>query len=106
MTFNIKRGDTRQALKAQLLGVAAAIVDLSGCEVRFKMASKFKAVKKIDKIVAISVANEGRVIVVFEPLEVDVAGRYDAEFEVKYADGRIETFPNHGYIQVVIEPDI
>lgn len=100
MQFAIKRGDTKQALKAQLLDSESLPVNLSGCEVRFKMA------KKIDRIIDIATAIEGKVIVVFEPSDVDVVGRYDAEFEVKYADGRLETFPSYGYIKVVIQRDI
>lgn len=100
MQFAIKRGDAKQALKAQLLDSESLPVNLSGCEVRFKMA------KKIDRIIDIATAIEGKVIVVFEPSDVDVVGRYDAEFEVKYADGRLETFPSYGYIKVVIQRDI
>lgn len=33
-------------------------------------------------------------------------GCFDAEFEVTYSDGSVETFPNKGYITVKIEEDI
>jgi uncharacterized protein YfaS (alpha-2-macroglobulin family) len=34
--------------------------------------------------------------------DTDEAGRYRAEFEVTYADGSVETFPNDGFHDVVL----
>ena len=34
------------------------------------------------------------------------AGSYQAEFEVTYSDGSMETFPNDGHISVKITDDI
>ena len=38
--------------------------------------------------------------------ETDTAGVYRAEFEVMYNDGRLETFPNDGYISIQILSDL
>lgn len=40
------------------------------------------------------------------PSDVAVPGTYNAEWEVRYADGSIETFPNREYIDVVIYQDL
>jgi len=40
------------------------------------------------------------------PSDTDLAGRYQAEFKVTYADGAIETFPNRGFITVIIPEDV
>lgn len=42
----------------------------------------------------------------YMPADTDTAGRFEAEFEVTYADGAVETFPNDGFIVVQIGPDI
>jgi hypothetical protein len=36
----------------------------------------------------------------------DTADEYEGEFQVTYANGKIQTFPNDGYIPVVITDDI
>lgn len=38
--------------------------------------------------------------------EVDESGDFDAEVEVTYADGTIETFPERGYNRVTIGDDL
>ena len=38
--------------------------------------------------------------------QTDAPGRYQAEFEVTYSDGAVETFPNLGFITVIIAEDV
>lgn len=38
--------------------------------------------------------------------DTDTVGAYQAEFQVTYSDGKIESFPNDGYIAVEITDDI
>jgi hypothetical protein len=40
------------------------------------------------------------------PGDTDNSGEHKAEFKVTYADGRIETFPNNGFIHIPIIRDI
>jgi hypothetical protein len=40
------------------------------------------------------------------PSDTDVAGRYQAEFKISYADGAIETFPNRGFIDVFVAENV
>ena len=40
------------------------------------------------------------------PGDTAIPGTYWAEFEVTYADGAIESFPNTGHIAVVIADDL
>ena len=42
----------------------------------------------------------------WQPGDTDTEGFYDAEFEVTYSDGTVETFPNRGFITVIISPDL
>ena len=101
----IKRGDTRHALKAILKNAQGSPVDLTGCTVTFRMASLWQSVL-VDREVDIHDAIAGEVWVVWSPGETDVSGVYRAEFQVVYGDGRRETFPNNGYINIKILTDL
>lgn len=101
-TFNIKRNDTSPALEYTL----SPAVDLTAAlEVRFHMRLR-GGVTKIDAAATITTANPGVVQYNFAATDTDTSGIYEAEFEVTYADGTIETFPNSGYLSVSIKDDI
>jgi len=51
------------------------------------------------------VTNKGVATYTWVSGDTDTAGTYDVEFEVAWPDG-IETFPNTGYLSIVIEPDL
>lgn len=101
----IKRGDTRNCIKAVLKGANGSVVDLTGCAVRFLMAP-FNRLPTIDREAHIEDAGNGEVWMVWAPGETDAAGFYQAEFEVTYQDGKRETFPNNGYISLLIQNDL
>jgi len=98
----LKRGDTRPALKATLKSNGAP-VDLSGASVRFVMKGQGLTIDRQAEIVD---AAGGVVRVVFEPGDTDQSGTYHAEFEATFSDGRKETYPSHGYVQIQILPDL
>jgi len=101
--FIIKRGDTSPALRFALLPESVSLV---GAVVRFQMRLRGGATV-IDRPSEIqSVFQPAVVAHAWAPGETDIAGRYEAEFRVTYADGTIETFPNHGFIDVVIIGDV
>jgi nitrogen fixation protein FixH len=95
--FNTKVGDTRTALKATLKDASGNPVDLTDCTVRFKMGCL------IDREVQVVDAPGGKVLMVFEAADVAKPGLFRAEFTVTYRDGRVEVYPNSGYITVYIE---
>lgn len=100
----LKRGDTRNCIKAILKTAAGAPVNLTGCNVTFRMGALCGATT-ISRAVHIESA-AGEVWVVWLSGETDRAGVYRAEFYVTYPDGRKETFPNTGYISLNIMDDI
>ncbi|NOV01334.1 BppU family phage baseplate upper protein [Paenibacillus planticolens] len=104
--LNMKRHDTRTAIKAQLKTPKGNPVNLTDCEVKFTMA-KARGNRVLIKREAI-VLNEsdGLVCFAFEPEEADVLGPMRAEFKVTYADGSTETFPNQGYLNLNFEADL
>ena len=101
----IKRGDTRNCIKAILKDSAGSPVDLTGCEVKFHMAPLCRPAT-ISRAVYIQDVATGEVWVVWAPGETDIAGVYRAEFEVVHEDGRRETYPNTGYISIQILNDL
>ena len=101
----IKRGDTRNCIKAVLKDGTGTPVDLTGCEVKFYMAPLNRPAT-ISRAAHIQDAAAGEIWVVWVPGETDVAGIYRAEFEVVYQDGRRETFPNTGYVSIQIMSDL
>lgn len=96
--FTIKRGDTRNGLKVRLLDVDNEPVNLNGSQVLFKVKNAFQRVPQI--------LGDGWVLVVFQPSDVDRTGFFIGEILVTYPDGRKETFPNSGYIDIKIEANI
>jgi len=103
--ITIKRGDTRNCIKAILKNASGDPVNLEGCSVKFHMAPLNRPAV-ISRAAHIENAAAGEVWVVWVPGETDSTGIYRAEFEVVYQDGRRETFPNDGYISIQILNDL
>ncbi len=104
-THKLKRGDTSPSLLYALL---PETVVLTGATVRFNMRAAGGTAIKVNRAAATIVTATGAPTVRYDwqPGDVDTAGFYDAEFEVTYAGGAVETFPNAGFIRVAIEGDI
>jgi hypothetical protein len=102
--FFIKRGDTSPSLIYALLPVS---VDLTGATVRFNMRARSGTVV-VNRQAAVIVTASGTPTVRYDWQSADVAsaGFYEAEFEVTYTGGAIETFPNDSFIGVSIGGDI
>ncbi len=103
-THFIKRGDTSPSL---LYALEPASVVLTGATVRFNMRDAAGAVI-VNRAAATIVTATGTPTVRYDWVgaDTDTAGFFDAEFEVTYAGGAVETFPNNGFIRVNIDGDI
>ena len=103
-TFYIKTGDTSPSI---IYALTPTSVDLTAATVRFSMRSRAG-------VLVINRANATIVTATVAPTvrydwqagTTDAEGFYQAEFEVTYAGGAIETFPNFGFIGVAIADDI
>lgn len=107
-TFKIKQNDTSPSILTQLLDGASAAVNITGAtSVRFHMrqAADPKTVI-IDEDATIVTAIDGTVRYDWDAADTATAGEYEAEFEITYATGEIETFPNDTYIKVSVIDDI
>ena len=106
MAFFIKQNDTSPALQATLKDGAGTIIDLAGCSVRFHMRQVGDNSVKVDDAATISDATNGVVYYTWSASDTDTIGSFEAEFEVTYAGGEIESFPNNKFIDVEITDDI
>lgn len=102
--FYIKQNDTSPAFLYQTIPA----VDLSGAAVVFTMRLRGGNASKINRAACsiVSPATAGAVRYDWQIGDTDVDGDYDAEFEVTYADGSVETFPNGGHISVKITGEL
>ena len=107
MTFNIKQNDTAPSIRANLKDGNAAAVNLTGASVRFHMRTISGGISKVDAPgVIISPPDSGVVQYNWNAADTDTVESYQAEFEITYANGTIETFPNDRYIRIEITDDI
>ncbi len=109
--FNIKRADNSGPLSATLEDSAGDAVDIQAASVRFKLAPIEGGVLLINDVASNDQNGDGSDETLGDvsyswPTQVTEAGFYNAEFEVTYASGDIQTFPNSGYILVNVMEDL
>jgi hypothetical protein len=103
MPLFIKQNDTSPSLTATLRGIG----DLTGATVVFHMRPKNEKTPKVING-AVDITDVAEKIVRYDWVtgDTDTAGNFEAEFQVTYAGGRIETVPNNSYIDIKIIDDI
>ena len=106
MAFSMKQNDTSPAIAAYLLDQDENPIDLTACTVRFIMRKRGETNYKVYQTVTIVDEDTGRIRYNWDAADTDEAGTFDAEFEVTYSDGTIETFPNDTYVTVNILDDL
>lgn len=106
MAFFIKQNDTSPSLQATLKDGADNAVDLTGATVRFHMRQLGTQTVKVDDDATVSDADNGVVYYQWSASDTDTIGSFEAEFEVTFSGGEIESFPNNRFIQVEITDDI
>ena len=106
MTFSIKQNDTAPSLRATLLDGDGNPVNLSGSTVRFHMRLLGQTAIVVNQSATLIDAANGIAQYNWVAADTDTIGSYQAEFQVTYSDGAIETFPNDSYIRVDIIDDI
>jgi len=110
MVYKIKRGDTSPKIKFTLRNKNGS-VDIRGYQdVQFFMRDSDKEyVVVADNIagnVDVTDAEFGRVEYQWSSGDTDEIGNFEAEIQVEFADGNIETFPNDGYVEIQVMEDI
>mgnify|MGYP006407512815 FL=1 len=106
-TFYIKQNDTASFLTRDLKDAFGAPVNVTAAAVVFSMRVKPAGTVKVDEQgCTIVTAGIGRVRYEWTAANTNTADEYEGEFQVTYANGKIQTFPNDGYIPIVITDDI
>ena len=93
-------------MRAALENGSGDAVDLTGATCQFHMRPLGSTTITVDASAQIVTEATGIVQYNWIAADTDTVGSYQAEFEVTYSDGTIETFPNNGYIRVEITDDI
>ena len=106
-TFYIKQNYTRPELDVFLRDDKDRSINITGSTVKFNLRNSSDNVVKIDNGSVTTVSSTaGRVKYSFTAANTDTSGNFDGEFEVTFVGGQVETFPNDGYIKVIITDDL
>jgi hypothetical protein len=103
-TFYIKEGDTSPAIRYELF---PPTVDLTGASVMFQM-------RNLPSLGGATLINASAAVVIAKNTPTveyswqtgNSSGVYEAEFDVTYADGKTETFPNDEFILIKVSKKI
>jgi hypothetical protein len=106
-TFYIKQNDTRPELDVFLRDDKDRSINVTGASVKFNMRNVSNNVVKVDNGSVTTVSStSGRVKYAFSASDTDTSGNFDGEFQVTFVGGQVETFPNDGYIKVIVTDDV
>lgn len=106
MAFYIKQNDTSPNLRAILKDGDEVAINLTDATINFHMRTVGGETAVVDAAASIVSAENGIVQYIWDAADTATVGSYQAEFEVTFAGGAVETFPNNGYIRVEITDDI
>lgn len=105
--FWLKRGDRRPTLAVQLVDRDGEPADLTGAAVTFTMRPEGGGDLKVDAQPATVLdASTGEVEYAWAAVDVDTAGDFDAEFVATWTGAVTARFPNDGFIEVRIVPEL
>ena len=104
-TFRLKQNDTSRAIKWYPRASPAS--DFTGASVVFNMSTE-SGTKKINRGAATISSDTDGTFFTYEWTAADTsdAGVFESEFEVTLASGKIETYPNSGFIDIKITRDL
>jgi hypothetical protein len=105
-TFYIKQNDTSPELQITCQDYAGDAVNVAGSTIRFHMRNKQTGEVQVDEAGSIVDGANGVVKYSWSAGDTDTIGNFSAEFEVTYSDSSVETFPNNGFITVIVLDDI
>lgn len=103
--YTIKEGDTRPTLRAALYDPNGVAVNLAGATVRFAMGVQPGSPLVAAPATIVDAAN-GIVEYAWVAGNTDTAGTFYGEFQVTFGDLTVESFPNDGYIQILVKAEM
>lgn len=103
----IKRNDTSPPFTVDLEDGNGDAVNLQVDDaVVFSMRESTSQTIKVTRQAAVFTPGDNRVEYRWQAGDTDTAGEYEAEWEVTFADGTVQTFPGYDYDLVIVTGDI
>ena len=101
-TIYLKQGNLLPIVTATLYD-GSGVVNLTGASVAFVMKDPATGTVKVNGSCSVSSpATAGTVTYTWVGTDTNTVATYNAEFQVTFASGKIETFPNDGWLRVVV----
>jgi hypothetical protein len=100
--FSIKRGDMLPSIR---MAFFPETISLDGASVLFKM-RRIRGEVLIDRAATIITNTPPVVQYDWQTSDTQESGKFEAEWEVTYPGGLVETFPKDSYLIINIYPDI
>jgi hypothetical protein len=106
--FTIKRGDTLPSIQSTLTHSDNSGGLASASSVKFIMRLPYTNTPKVRAAATLVEVSDTTLVVRYDWVSGDtnVADEYRAEWEVTFASGKIETFPNDGYNIIQVFQDL
>lgn len=105
-TFTVGQHDHGVPMKSSLVDGDGAPVNLSGASVHLAVSAGVGYPRIVDAQAVVEDAANGAVSYTWTSTDTQTPGNYIASWEVTFADGSLESFPNDSYITVNITPDV
>jgi hypothetical protein len=105
-SFWIKQGDTAPSIAYQLEDGDGTPVDITGAAVKFIMYAPGASSPKVNTAATITTAATGMVAYTFNASDTDAIGDYLGEFQVTFAGGAVETWPDGDWLKIRILDDL
>lgn len=106
--FYMKQHDTAPAIQFAFTDLSGVVPpgSLSGATVKFFMKLPGAMTCKVNS--AATIVNPASFLFGYAWVtgDTDTAGEYNGEFEVTYADGTKQSFPDPGYLDILITADL
>jgi hypothetical protein len=103
--YTVKQGDTLPPLRGSLYDADGTLVDLAGATVTFTMGAQ-PGTPTVAAAATIVDAANGVVEYNWVAADTAIAGNFFGEFQVVFANGSIETFPNDTYIAILVKAEL
>ncbi len=104
-TFYIKQGDLLPVMEAYLSRNGRRVDLTAATGVKFIMRLKGATATKVNAAASI-VSSTGYVQYAWAGTDTDTAGEYQAEWQVTWPGPKAETYPNDGYLTVIVTDDV
>ena len=102
----IRQNDSTPVLPATIVDQNGAVVNLTGASVQFIMRSATAAKPQVNATATILSPSAGTVQYSWIAADTAIAGLYQAVFRVTLSGGGTFTYPNDGFLDIWIEPDL